>query len=133
VSQRLLAQPGFYTSNWDNSLWAVLAQLLGLGKALPQQLAGSYRYMLHEFIKTWKNGKVPEVGWREKLQLQEAGPSRPASACHAGIFAYAAWQCSMAHRNRGEADSARTHLVTQNMLARPLDAPSLSTLWQPDS
>jgi hypothetical protein len=61
VSQRLLSQPGFYTSNWDNSLWAVLAQLLGMGKALPQQLAGSYRYMLQEFVKAWKDGKVPVV------------------------------------------------------------------------
>ncbi len=57
-----MAQPSFYAPNWDNSLWAVLAQLLSLGPQLPPQLSGRYRYMLHEFIRTWKGGKVPLVG-----------------------------------------------------------------------
>jgi hypothetical protein len=61
VTPRLMAQPSFYTANWDNSLWAVLAQLLSLGPQLPPQLAGGYRYLLHEFVRTWKNGKVPLV------------------------------------------------------------------------
>jgi hypothetical protein len=59
VADRLVAEPGYYAPGWDNSGWAAMALLLELRGSLP--LAPSYRRMLNELFRTWKDNKPPRV------------------------------------------------------------------------